>query len=160
MPSLYDFLNQGGGPDYQNQANNLVNQAQGLGYFNPAGSAFINEQVRSNALRTARNSQQRGSVLAKILGLSPQQAQGQFFNIQRQNAGDISNAINNAHFQQLMGNQEYARSLFGNLLGNQQQLALLKYQQKLARENQPGFGSQLGQLIGRGITGYFTGGAT
>jgi len=135
---------------YGNQAQQMVQGAQAQGFFNPMGSPQINAAVRANALRSAENSRRRSALLSRLMGLDPNQARVAAVNADAQGSAATQSALNNAQFGQLMGNQQYARSLFGSQLQNEQQRGLLKYQHDL---NKPTLGGYFGQALGYALPG-------
>lgn len=128
------------------QANRAIQGGQQAGYFDPMGSPAIRAAVRANALRTQRNRLQRGDVLRRLLGLDPQQQRAAQLGLEQQSGSDISNAILGADLGQLEGSQNFLRSLFGQQLAGQQQIAAARAAAKAQQAG--GIGNFIGQLGG------------
>lgn len=144
--------------DYQGQAQGYINQGQGLGYFDAQGSPYINQQLQSQALRSAEAQRQRGSTLARLVGLNPYQQQQAAYGQGMQGAHDVSNYLNDARFRELMGNRDYIRQLFGGRLANMDARQMAQLQAQLQRQAQGGgFGDFLGQLAGTAAGAYLGG---
>ena len=144
----------GGGGTYAGQAAGDLAGARGAGYFDPNGSATIFRQTRNAALRSGDNLRRRNAILARLMGLDPNQARVAQVNADATAGGNTAEALNQSQLQQSLGNQNYFRGLFGSQLGQENQLAALKYQHDL---NQPSIGGQIGSLVGMGA-GAFLGG--
>lgn len=136
-------------------ANEALSGASAAGAFSPTGSAQVMRLTRRNALRSGDNLRRRNAVLSRLMGLDPQQARVASVNADAQSGGQTADALNQAQYGQLAGAQDFSRGLLRDRLGYENQRALLKYQQDLQR---PSIGGQIGGLVGRGLTGYFTGG--
>jgi len=143
---------------FGNMAQGLIGQANQQGLFNPMGSPAINQAVRSHALRNADNARRRSALLSRLMGLDPNQARVAAVNADAQGSANTSDALNNARYGQLMGGQQFARSLFTGQLSNEQnlqnQLRMIKAQRDATN---PGIGGFVGGLAGQAIGGL-TGG--
>jgi hypothetical protein len=137
----------GTGPTYGNAARGIVQQGGQAGFFNPMGSPQILAAVRQNALRNAQNRLHRGALLSRLLGLDPQQSRAAQLGFEQQAGGDISNALLGAQNQQLLGSQDFIRSLFGQGLQGEQQMAAARAAAKAQQgANAGGIGSFLGRI--------------
>jgi hypothetical protein len=142
------------GPDYSGQASDIIGQAGAAGSFSPYGSPGLNFAIRQNAIRNAGNMQRRSALLSRLMGLDPNQARVAQVGADTAASANTSGTLNDAYLQQLQGNQNFARGLFNNQLGLQNQEALYKYQHDL---NRPTAGDYFGQILGQGA-GSFLGG--
>ena len=132
---------------YGQQAGNAIQGAQAAGFFSPMGSPAIMANVRRNAPRTGDNARRRNAILSRLMGLDPNQSRVAAVNADTEASGNTADALNQAQYGQLLGNQNYFRSLFGGQLGNEQQLQQMRYQHDL---NQPTVGGMIGGLVGQG----------
>lgn len=139
---------------YASQARQQIQGAQAQGLFNPQGSPGLRAAVRAGALRNADNLRRRQSLLSQLMGLDPNQARVAAVNADAAGSANTAGALNDASLQQMLGGQQFARGLFMNQLGNEQQLAnakaLAKYQRDISN---PGIGGFLGQAAGFAIPG-------
>lgn len=146
-----------GGPNYQQQAGGLVKQGFNAGAFDPNGSPMFNAQLQRQARMSSENQRQRGSTLARLVGLNPYQQQQAAYGQEMGNAGNTADYLNNSRFQELMGNRDFLRQLFQGRLQNQDQLQQLQMQQQFAKQQQGGgLGALAGGLLGSAIPGIGT----
>ena len=140
--------------DYVGQAGQDIGAAQAAGFFSPQGSPAIMAATKRAALRTSENSRRRNAILARLMGLSPDQAAVAAVNADTSASTDTANALNDAQYNQLAGAQQFSRGLYSGQLANQNQRDLLKYQYDL---NKPTIGGEIGGALGT-AAGSFLGG--
>lgn len=164
MPAWYDpksltrgLVNQVAN-DPMRQAQSYIGAGQRAGFFDPNGSPLLTAQRRRTAIQAARARRRRGANAASLYGLDPSQTRAGLFQLDRQNSGDVADALNQGQYQEGIGNRDYIRQLFGGQLDYARQRDLAKYQADLARQNQ---GSFWGDLAGKAFNvgaDYLTGG--
>ena len=142
------------GPD-QRIAGQAISGAQDAGIFSPLGSPLLRAAIRRNALRSAYNQRQRGSVLSRLLGLNPNEARAQDLQTEGDAGNTAADSINQGDLQMLAGNQEFLRSLFTGQLSaeNQRDLARLM----AALQPRTTAGGAIGSIVGTGAGAYFGG---
>lgn len=146
-------------PDtYAGQASGIIQGGTQAGYFDPRGSQVLRAMLRRAALRTAQNRRRRSSVLGQLVGLSPEQQRYQQVQAEQGASADTSGFLNDAMLQEQLGNQQFARGIYGQERGFEEQRARDKAQRDYEKSQQGGIGSYLGSLAGTGL-GAFTGGA-
>lgn len=136
------------------------------GYWDPNGNQALMNSVRGEALANARAAQQGAGLRAQLAGMDPSAAASYRMEAGLRGSSDVARALNNARTQSMLAQQNYANSLAGNLIANQNQQFTMENQtrnQDLLNNNQyqRGRGDQWGQLggqlLGQGL-GAFTGG--
>jgi hypothetical protein len=132
--------------DSESAMTGALGGAQGMGYFDPAGSPYLRAVLQRRARRSADAMRRRGSVMSRLLGLDPYQQRQSMLDTERMASGTTANALNSAQENELMGTQDWMRGLLGTERGYQEQ-----------RRARGGWQSMLGQLLGMGA-GAFTGG--
>lgn len=152
MP-VWNQLPQSNAPSFAGQAQQQIQGAQAAGFFSPTGSPQIMSLTRRNALRNSDNARRRAALLSRLMGLDPNQARVAAVHQDAASSGATQDALNAAQYGQLEGAQNYARGLFNNRLGYEDQRNLLKYQQDLANQGQTA--AMFGQLAGRAIPAFF-----
>ena len=136
------------------------------GYWDPNGNQALMNSVRGEALANARAQQQGAGLRAQLAGMDPGAAASYRLEAGLRGSSDVARALNNARTQSMLAQQNYANSLAGSLLSNQNQQFTMENQtrnQDLLNNNQhqrerQDMGAQLGgQILGQGL-GAFTGG--
>jgi len=136
------------------------------GYWDPNGNQALMNSVRGEALANARAQQQGAGLRAQLAGMDPGAAASYRLEAGLRGSSDVARALNNARTQSMLAQQNYANSLAGSLLSNQNQQFTMQNQtrnQDLLNNNQHERerGDQLGaiggQILGTGL-GAFTGG--
>jgi hypothetical protein len=136
------------------------------GYWDPNGNQALMNSVRTEALANARAQQQGAGLRAQLAGMDPGAAASYRLEAGLRGSSDVARALNNARTQSMLAQQNYANSLAGTLLGNQNQQFTMQNQtrnQDLLNNNQyerqrgDQWGAIGGQIIGQGL-GAFTGG--
>jgi len=136
------------------------------GYWDPNGNQALMNSVRGEALANARAQQQGAGLRAQLAGMDPGAAASYRLEAGLRGSSDVARALNNARTQSMLAQQNYANSLAGSLLSNQNQQFTMQNQtrnQDLLNNNQyeRGRGDQWGaiggQILGTGL-GAFTGG--
>lgn len=136
------------------------------GYWDPNGNQALMNSVRGEALANARAAQQGAGLRAQLAGMDPSAAASYRMEAGLRGSSDVARALNNARTQSMLAQQNYANSLAGNLIANQNQQFTMENQtrnQDLLNNNQyqrgraDQWGQLGGQLLGQGL-GAFTGG--
>lgn len=136
------------------------------GYWDPNGNQALMNSVRGEALANARAQQQGAGLRAQLAGMDPGAAASYRLEAGLRGSSDVARALNNARTQSMLAQQNYANSLAGSLLSNQNQQFTMQNQtrnQDLLNNNQherergDQWGAIGGQIIGQGL-GAFTGG--
>jgi hypothetical protein len=147
-----------GNVQYGQQAKGIISGATNAGFFDPMGSPMLRAAIRRRALRSAQNRRSAGAGAAQLAGLDPQAARQSFVDTNRGINADTSNFINDAEHGFLMGNQDFARGLFGGRLANEDQIAAEARQAKRERDARGNpLAAGLGTIVGTGL-GAATGG--
>lgn len=133
-------------PNLGGQAQQILTQAQGQGMLDPSGSPQLRALRRRQALRHALAMRQRGQGASQLYGLDPLAARAAAQGQARQSASDVSNFLNTSDFQEQQGNQDFARGLFRDRLGVEDQIAA---ERRAAKRNRFNIGSALGGLAGQ-----------
>jgi hypothetical protein len=115
------------------------------------GSPQLLAAVRQMALRNSQNQLHRGALLSRLLGLDPQQSRAAQLGFEQEAGNNTSNALLGAGTQQLTSAQDFIRSLFGQGLQGEQQMAQARAAAKAAQGSQLG---GIGSLIGRGVGAF------
>jgi hypothetical protein len=105
-------------------------------------------------MRTADAQRRRGSVLSQLVGLDPYQQRVAMLDTERQASGNTADFLNNAQAQQLQGEQDYGRQLFGGQLDFESQKQLMKMKADAAEKARGGAGAMFGQLAGFGAGSF------
>lgn len=136
------------------------------GYWDPNGNQALMNSVRGEALANARAQQQGAGLRAQLAGMDPGAAASYRLEAGLRGSSDVARALNNARTQSMLAQQNYANSLAGSLLSNQNQQFTMQNQtrnQDLLNNNQherqrgDQWGAIGGQILGTGL-GAFTGG--
>ena len=136
------------------------------GYWDPNGNQALMNSVRGEALANARAQQQGAGLRAQLAGMDPGAAASYRLEAGLRGSSDVARALNNARTQSMLAQQNYANSLAGSLLSNQNQQFTMENQtrnQDLLNNNQNERAKQQqwsqlgGQILGAGL-GAFTGG--
>ncbi|NBR00090.1 MAG: hypothetical protein EBT97_06475 [Actinobacteria bacterium] len=124
------------------------------GYWDPNGNQALMNSVRGEALANARAQQQGAGLRAQLAGMDPGAAASYRLEAGLRGSSDVARALNNARTQSMLAQQNYANSLAGSLLSNQNQQFTMENQtrnQDLLNNNQyqRQRGDQWGQLGGQ-----------
>lgn len=147
---------QGASPSATGMAGDVLASSQRAGLLDPTGGNGLGFRLRRRgALRNADNIRRREMIRARLSGLDPAQARVAAINADTAASGSVADSLNAGQEAEFGQNRDFARRLFRDRLGYEDQRGLLKYQHDL---NRPTLGGTIGGLVGQ-AAGAFAGSA-
>ncbi len=139
-------LASGRGGDYGRITQGLIGRAGQAGFFDPMGSRAIRDAIIRRGRTRFESQRRRQSTLGQLAGLDPYQRRVAMLDTERMGGQGLADELNDLEAQQLLGNQDYFRSLYGGERDFQRQMQAQRAAERASRRG--ALGGTLGRLAG------------